>query len=216
MKLFVARLILAFLIFSLFQKTLIGQCTISCPSVFTMRDTINCNIGVDIMRNNPGPGYSNSFSLVRSCQNTLMKYFIDVNQTCYAGTTYNFLSISGGTFISLSGNSFTILWGAANSGQVQIAFTTPGSPGLAPCSDIITINFSLVPKPVAAFTAAPHAGFVICFQRVSILIHLQQQMAITFFGISVIPILRISKIHHIHIQALVLIRLRCMQLIMLS
>jgi hypothetical protein len=93
-----------------------------------MRDSINCNINVDIMRNNPGPGYSNSFSLVRSCQNTLMKYYIDVNQTCYAGTTYNFLSISGGTFISLSGNSFTILWGAANSGQVQIAFTTPGIP----------------------------------------------------------------------------------------
>lgn len=155
MKLFVARLILTFLIISLFQKTIIGQCTISCPSVFTMRDSINCNTNVDIMRNNPGPGYSNRFSLVRSCQNTLMKYYIDVNQTCYAGTTYNFLSISGGTFISLSGNSFTILWGAANSGQVQIAFTTPGNPGLAPCSDIITINFSLVPKPVAAFTAAP-------------------------------------------------------------
>ncbi|MCC6288976.1 MAG: PKD domain-containing protein, partial [Chitinophagaceae bacterium] len=84
-----------------------------------------------------------------------MKYILNVDQYCYAGTTYNFLSLSGGTFIGLSGNSFTILWGAANTGQVQISFTTPGNFGLAPCSGIIIINFTLVPKPVAAFTATP-------------------------------------------------------------
>lgn len=138
----------------LFSQLATSQCAMPCPQVFNLYDSINCN-RVEVMKNQPGPGYQNNFSQVRSCQNSLMKYTINVDETCYAGTTFTFVSISGGTFVSLSGNSFTILWGSGTSGQVQIAFTTPGGPNLAPCSDVLTINFTLVNAPLAAFTASP-------------------------------------------------------------
>ncbi len=141
-------------IVTLSVQTAKAQCSIPCPPLFTLSDTISCNT-VEIRRNPIGPGYINNPFLVRSCQNSLMTYTISVDQTCYAGTVYSFVSVSGGTFISMTGNTFTIQWGAAVTGQVQIAFATPGGAGLSPCNDVMTINFTLVPSPVAAFTASP-------------------------------------------------------------
>lgn len=133
-------------------------CQNACPNLFTLNDTINCNRFIEIRNINPGPGpsYTNNPFLIRTCQNSLMKYTLDVDPTCYAGTVYNFVSVSGGTFISLIGNAFTIQWGGASTGQVQIGFTTPGQdPNLPSCSDTMVLNFSLVPGPIAAFTASP-------------------------------------------------------------
>ncbi len=138
-----------------FSQLVNAQCSNPCPAFFTITDSINCN-NSEVRRSIPGPGYSNNPFLIRTCKNLLMKYNIGVDQTCYAGTVYSLVSITGGTFIGITGNSFTIQWGGANTGLVRIAFATPGGgPGLAPCSDTMDINFTLVNTPVAAFTASP-------------------------------------------------------------
>lgn len=148
------QLALSVCFFSFASNQTKAQCSAPCPPLFTIRDSINCN-NVEVRRQVPGPGYSNNPFLIRACQNSLMKYVIGLNDPCFAGITYSFVSITGGTFIGITGNSFSVLWGASTTGLIRISFFNAGGAGQAPCTDTMNINFTLVNSPVAAFTANP-------------------------------------------------------------
>lgn len=162
------KIILLFCVFSnfIFNNTSFSQCSAPCPPLLTISDSINCN-NVEIRRVPvQGGGYSNNPFIIRACKNTRMKYTLNIDQTCYAGTTFSFVSITGGSFINLTGNIFVVQWGTAATGNVQIAFATPGGAGLPVCRDTLNISFNLVNTPIAAFTATPQPA---CFNNPTII-----------------------------------------------
>jgi PKD repeat protein len=142
-------------------NTIKAQCSVPCPPLFAISDSIGCN-NVEARKLAPGSGYNNLIFPIKSCKNTMMKYTIAVDPTCYAGTTYSLIGISGGTLLNFVGNMFTVQWGASNVGNVSIEFITPGGAGLSVCRDTLNLTFNLLNKPVAVFVATPQPA---CFNN---------------------------------------------------
>ncbi len=154
--------------FLLFTSSLCWSqvCNRICPSFFYISDSINCT-RTEAAKSASGVGYENFPNTLRACKNSKMKYTIDVDQVCYAGTTYSVVSVTGGSLISSSANMFTILWGGTPTGQVVIAFISPPiGPGIAGCMDTIKLNYNLINTPVAAFTATPQPA---CFNNPTVI-----------------------------------------------
>lgn len=140
-----------------------AQCSQPCPPFFILSDTASCN-RADVVRNFPS-GYINP-ATIRACKNRLMKYSLTADTACYPVISYSLVSISGGTLVSLVNNNFVVQWGAAATGNILLAFSTPGSAGLPPCRDTITLDFTLFNTPVAAFTASPQPA---CFNNPTVI-----------------------------------------------
>jgi PKD repeat protein len=140
-----------------------AQCTAPvCPPFFIIRDSVGCD-SVEIRRNPPVSGYSNGTFPLRACKNSKMKYTLTpALASCYPVINYSFISISGGTLVNLMSNMFTVQWGASPTGAIKLEFSTPGSAGSAPCKDTMTLNFTLINSPIAAFTATPQP---VCFNN---------------------------------------------------
>jgi PKD repeat protein len=144
-----------------YKSALAQPCT-PCPPVFTLQDTINCN-HTDIVKDASGIGpYSNFFGPINACRNSTMKYLLTTNAACYPVVNYTIISVSGGLLISASANQFIIQWGASATGNVLISFVIPPGGGSAPCRDTISLNFTLINSPTAAFTSSPQPA---CFNN---------------------------------------------------
>ena len=139
-----------------------AQCP-TCPQGFSIADSARCNATDAVRSPIPSQGYIN-FQQINACKNSRVNYSITTNPLppCFAGITYSFVSITGGTLISLLNNQFIVQWGNSNSGTVSIAFNIPSGAGSAPCSDTINLNFTLINNPVAAFTSSPQPA---CFNN---------------------------------------------------
>jgi hypothetical protein len=155
-------LLLVVVLLNSLHNILQAQCSTPCPSVITLSDTIGCN-NIELRKTGAiGSGYSNNHFIIRACKNSKMKYCLNINDPCYAGTTYNLINISGGSIVNFTGNCFTVQWSNAASGIIDIGFSTPGSAGLPPCIDTIHINYTLLNSPFATFTAIPNPA---CFNN---------------------------------------------------
>ena len=131
-----------------------------CPPVFTLRDSINCN-NADVVKPASGIGpYTNLFAAITACKNSTMKYQLTTNAACYPIVNYTIINVSGGILLSATANQFLIQWGASATGNVLIAFSIPPGGGSAPCRDTISLNFTLINSPIAAFTSSPQPA---CF-----------------------------------------------------
>ena len=143
----------------------IAQCP-TCPSSFTVSDSIRCNFK-DLIKNPAVTGiaaYTNPFQTVTACKNSRVKYALTATQgSCFPGISYSLISITGGVLINFTANQFTVQWGTGNFGNVIIAFTIPGNGGsVPPCNDTINIKYSLTTSPLAAFTSSPQPA---CFNN---------------------------------------------------
>lgn len=143
-------------------KSAFAQPCNPCPSVFTLSDSINCNHSDITLSATGGGPYSNYFATITACRNSRMKYALSTNAACYPVVNYTLVSVSGGVLVSASANQFIIQWGAAATGNVLIAFNIPAGAGSAPCRDTISLNFTLVNSPTAAFTSSPQPA---CFNN---------------------------------------------------
>ena len=157
-KIYTCSLILLFLFGMMYGAK--AQCP-PCPNSFNFADSSGCNL-VDLVRGPlPGAGYQN-FLQVNACKNSRVKYNITVDPVCFPLIYYSFVSISGGTLVSLVNNQLVIQWGGSNTGNVSIAFSIPAGAGSVPCSDTLNISFNLVNTPIAAFTSSPQPA---CFNN---------------------------------------------------
>ena len=148
--------------FSLTAEKLLAQGCPPCPQSFNISDSVRCNFA-DHQKPSSTPGPYTNAQLITACKNSRMSYAIAVTPFgCYPGITYSVISVTGGTLISASGNQFTILFGASGTANVMIAFNIPAGAGSAPCRDTISSNFTLINKPVAAFSFAPQPA---CFNN---------------------------------------------------
>lgn len=152
-----------------FQQVSMAQGCAPCPELIIIRDTLNCNF-VEMHSNAPASTYSNTDSTtIRVCRNSTMTYTL---KTLGFGTTgicdyptfhIDTILVQGGTLVNNTNSSYTINWGNGNTGTVQIQFSIPGSAaGGQGCNGVITIHYTLIPNPIAAFTSSPNPA---CFNN---------------------------------------------------